>query len=133
MRLRYRCLLVDKGADEARALPDVAGKAALAKLLEGAILGNNAASCAAAAGLIESGVVDRRMQNLALGWLRKLAHRGYEDEFRSLMRRLGAAAALDPKNLSRLAAGLDEMEALFSSRLTDSRRYARIDGRRPTQ
>jgi hypothetical protein len=126
----YRCLLIDRGADEARSSLDSAGKSALAELLEGALVSDNAAACAAAAGLLEAGAVEARMQDLALGWLRKLAHRGYEAEFRSLARRLGAVAASEARRLPRLAEGLAAVEALFSARLAEGRRYSQAAGRR---
>jgi adenine-specific DNA-methyltransferase len=119
----YRCLLVDRGADDARSRLDSSGKSALAELLEGTLLADNAAACAAAAGLIEAGASERRIQDLALGWLRKLAHRGYESEFRSLALRLKAVALSEGQGLPRLAEGLEEVEALFSARLS-GRRYA---------
>jgi adenine-specific DNA-methyltransferase len=117
----YRCLLVDAGAEEARSALDSGGKTALAGLLEGALLEDNAEACAAAAGLIESGAAERRMLNLALGWLRKLAHPGYEAEFRTLAARLKAAAG---GTLPRMAEGIEGIEALFSARLAERRRYA---------
>lgn len=122
----YRCLLIDGGAEEARSRLDSAGKSGLAALLDGALLPDNAAACAAAAGLIEAGASERRLQDLALGWLRKLAHRGYEPEFRALAGRLGRAAASDPRGLSRLAEGLEEIGALLDARLADGRRYAQV-------
>jgi hypothetical protein len=117
-------MLIDRGAEEARSRLDAAGKSALAGLLEGALLADNAAACMAAAGLIEGGASERRMQDLALGWLRKLAYRGYQAEFKALSGRLSAAAAADGEGLSRLADGLVEIEALFSARMAESRRYA---------
>jgi adenine-specific DNA-methyltransferase len=120
----YRGLLVDRGGEEARSKLGSEGKAALAGLLEGALLADNASACAAAAGLIEAGASERRIQGLALGYLRKLAHRGYETEFRALAQRLQAVAGSGRPELSRLAEGLREIEALFSARLAGRRRYA---------
>jgi adenine-specific DNA-methyltransferase len=120
----YRGLLIDRGAEDARALLDSKGKSALAELLEGALLPDNAAACAAAAGLLESGAFEARMQDLALGWLRKLAHRGYEADFRSLARRLKAVSSADGRGLPRLSEGIAGVEAQLDARLAAGRRYA---------
>jgi adenine-specific DNA-methyltransferase len=120
----YACLLIEDGSGDAAASLDRDGKSALADLLEPALLADNAAACQAAALLIGSGSSDRRLQGLALGWLRKLAHRGYEKEFRALSSRLGTAARADPVRLSRLANGLAKTEALFERRMAGRRRYS---------
>jgi adenine-specific DNA-methyltransferase len=120
----YKCLLLDEASCEAASTLDREGKEALAAILEPAILPDNAAACAAAALLIEAGSSDRRLQDLALGWLRKLAHRGYEDEFRGLSSRLRAVARRNSERLTRLADGVAEVEALFERRMAGRRRYS---------
>jgi adenine-specific DNA-methyltransferase len=122
----YRCLILEKSSGKACSGLGQEAKDALAALLESALLPDNAAACAAAAGLIEEGVPDRRLQDLALGWLRKLAHRGYEEEFRFLSARLGAAAEKDSSRLTPLAAGLGEVEAIFRARMSGRRRYRNL-------
>ncbi len=91
----------------------------LAALLRPAALPDYEAACGAASALLESGANDRRLQELALSWLRKLAHRRYEAAFRHAAARLGAAAAAGP--LDALSAGLREVEGIFDRRLEGGR------------
>jgi adenine-specific DNA-methyltransferase len=119
----YRCLLLEDDSVAAGMGLCRDAKESLAALLEPCILPDNAAACAAAAGLIEEGACDRRLQALALSWLRKLAYRGYEGEFRSLSARLAAAAAADPDRLGGMAESVGELAALFGARLAARRRY----------
>jgi hypothetical protein len=88
-----------------------------ALLLEGARAGDLAAACDAAARLVEGGAVDARLQSLAISWLRKLAHAKYAQSFRSCAERLAAAARSRPGELGRLAAGLAEIEDIFTARV----------------
>jgi len=119
----FRGLVLEEGAEEACACLSPEEKEALAARLEPALLGDNAAACAAAAGLMEGGACDTRLQALALGWLRKLAHRGYEGDFRALASRLRAAAASGGDRLVRFSERLSEVESLFGARMADRRRY----------
>jgi adenine-specific DNA-methyltransferase len=119
----YHGLLITHGAEEAEERLDTGGKEALAQVLESCILGDNAAACRAATGLIESGILDRKLQELAVLWLRKLAYRGYEREFRELSARLTALAAAKPAELGRLGAELAKIEALFEARMFGRSRY----------
>jgi hypothetical protein len=93
------------------------------------ILVDNAAACRAAASLLESGVEDRRLQDLALGYLRKLAYRGYEKTFRGLCKRLMLVSESKAPALDRLRRGLEEIEVLFEARMEGRSRYA--GGRKP--
>jgi adenine-specific DNA-methyltransferase len=120
----YRCLVLEDGAADAAAKLDLRGKKTLIELLEPVTLADNAAACAAAARLIEGGECERRIQALALHWLRKLAHRRYEAIFRELDSTLRRASGIEGEKLRHLAAGLDEVEALFAARLAGSRRIA---------
>ncbi|MGA2546904.1 MAG: DNA adenine methylase [Rectinemataceae bacterium] len=120
----YKCLLLEEGSVDAASKLEREGKEALAELLEPVLLPDNAAACSAAARLIEAGSFDRKLQDLALGWLRKLAHRGYEDKFRALSSRLDAVAGRNRGRLSRLADRLAEVEALFERRMAGRRRYS---------
>jgi|GEM_PF-335336 len=113
----YRGLVLEPGARASCAGLAPRDAAALAGLLGGALLPDNAAACAAAAKLIEGGAEDRRVQDLALSWLRKLAHRRYETSFRAMADRLGRAAASRPDSLRRLAVGVRETEELFARRI----------------
>jgi adenine-specific DNA-methyltransferase len=118
LRLKsYRCLVIDEGADDARSLLDAEGKAALAGLLEPLLLPDNAAACEAAAGLIEGGALDRRLQELALVWLRKLAYRSYEQGYRRLSGRLKGLVVGRELELAYLAKELGKMDELFEARL----------------
>jgi hypothetical protein len=103
---------------------DLQGREELAALLEQVLLKDNTAACEAAARLIEGGAFDRRIQDQALGWLRKLAHRGYEGEFRRLADRLRAAALASPGRLDRLLKGIGDTETLFDARIAGRRRHA---------
>jgi adenine-specific DNA-methyltransferase len=122
----YRCLVLEGGSDGIRESLDVRGKKALAELLEGVQLPDNRAACAAALDLMEAGASDRRLQALALGWLRKLAHRRYEAAFRALASRFAALSASGRDGLSRMAAELADIEALFSMRMSELRRYTQV-------
>jgi adenine-specific DNA-methyltransferase len=122
--ISYHGLLIVRGAEEAQERLDMGGKEALARLLEGCILGDNAAACRAAAGLIESGVLDRKLQDLAALWLRKLAYRGYEREFRELSAKLASLSAAHPAELGRLGSELATVEALFEARIAGHSRYS---------
>ncbi len=123
----YKCLVLYDAQGEAVARLGAEDKEALASLLEGVLLADNGAACSAAAGLLEAGDRDGRLQGLALGWLRKLAHRGYSAEFRALSARLRAIAssreAAAGGRLTRLSAGLDEVEAQFEARIAGGRRH----------
>jgi adenine-specific DNA-methyltransferase len=118
----YRGLVLEEDSEGSTSRLGLEGKRSLAALLEPALLPDNAAACAAAAALIEGGLRERRVQELALHWLRKLAHRRYADDFRSLSGRLREAARRDEKGLGRLAAGLDAVTNLFEARIAASRR-----------
>jgi adenine-specific DNA-methyltransferase len=120
----YKCLILEEPLDDAVSRLEREGKDALASVLEPALLPDNAAACAAAALLIEAGSSDRRLQDLALVWFRKLAHRGYESEFRGLSSRLRDAALKSGDRLARLADGVAEVEALFERRMAGRRRYS---------
>jgi adenine-specific DNA-methyltransferase len=120
----YRCLLLENGSVAAHMSLGAAGKIDLARLLESVLLPDNASACAAACALIEGGVRERRMQVLALGWLRKLAHHGYEADFRKLSARIGTIVATGRGNFPRLAEELSSITALFEKRLAEGRRYA---------
>jgi adenine-specific DNA-methyltransferase len=122
----YRGLVLKEGSGEACAELRPEEKEALAALLEPALLEDNAAACAAAAGLIEEGACETRLQTLALGWLRKLAHRCYEEDFHALSFRLRAAAASQGDRLARFTERISEVEALFGARLAESRRYRNL-------
>lgn len=119
----YRCLLLDEGGrDLAYRLPRAA-REELASLLEGALLEDNAAACAAACLLIEAGASEPRIQGLALAWLRKIAHRAYEADFLALLSRLEALALSRPEELARLGRGLADVGSLFETRLAARRRH----------
>ena len=125
VELRSRdCLLLEEGAGDIVMTMDRHGKDALSDLLEPMLLADNSAACAAVTRLIEAGAHDSKLQGLALGWLRKLAHRGYEDSFRALSLRLGAVALRHPEKLARLAEGVSEVVALFEKRMAGRRRYS---------
>jgi hypothetical protein len=129
----FRGLVLEEGAGEACAILSPEEKEALAASLEPALLEDNAAACAAATGIIEEGACESRLQALALGWLRKLAHRGYERDFRALSSRLSAAALSGGNRLSRLSERISEIEALFAARMEDRRRYREIPERTETE
>jgi adenine-specific DNA-methyltransferase len=118
----YRGLVLEEGTEGALSRLGLEGKRALAALLESALLPDNAAACAAAADLIEGGARERRVQELALHWLRKLAHRRYAVEFRALSGRLREAVRHDEEGLHHLAKGLDIVTNLFEARIAASRR-----------
>ncbi len=125
VELRSRdCLLLEEDSIDIAMTLDRQGKEALSDLLEPVLLADNAAACAAVAGLIEAGAHDPKLQGLALGWLRKLAHRGYEESFRVLSLRLVAAAMGKPEKLAPLAEGVLEVTALFDRRMEGRRRYS---------
>jgi adenine-specific DNA-methyltransferase len=119
----YRRLLIEDGSREAAEGLDRSDKEALASLLETALLPDNAAACAAAASLLESGLGDRRLQELALRWLRKLAYKGYEGKFRELSGRLADLAKSRPDELRKLAEELERIKELFEARLAGRSRY----------
>ena len=119
----YLGLLLEEGCAEAAYRLDREGREELALLLEEAVLPDNACACAAACALIEGGVCDKRLQDLALAWLRKIAHRGYQAGFLSLSSRLAAAADARPGQLAFLARGLAEISRLFEARIAGRRRY----------
>jgi len=118
----YRCLVFEEEARSAPSTLDLEGKRTLTRLLAPLALPDNEASCRAAAELLEEGVGDRRLQALALYWLRKLAHPRYEDEFLSLSARLRILAASDEARLSALAAGIGAIQTLFETRIANSKR-----------
>lgn len=121
----YRALLIEgEGlsllesleADEMRALAD---------RLEPAMARDNADACEFCAMLIESGVRDRRIQDLALVWLRKLAHRKYAGQFRELSARLALSTEKALGELGRLREGLAELQRLFAARMAGQSRSDR--------
>ncbi|HUW41309.1 MAG TPA: DNA adenine methylase [Rectinemataceae bacterium] len=121
----YRRLLVEEprpplseslGADEMRELAD---------RLEPALARDNGEACEACALLLESGARDRRIQDLSLGWLRKLAHRKYSERFRELGDRFARCADAAPAELSRLRAGLAELRSLYEARTAGQSRAPR--------
>jgi hypothetical protein len=118
----YRCLVLEEGASELAAELSIGAKESLAGLLESALLPDNAAACAAAISLIEGGLRERRLQDLALHWLRKLAHRRYASDFRALAARIRAELERSAEGLGRIERGLAEIESLFEARLAGSRR-----------
>jgi adenine-specific DNA-methyltransferase len=118
----YRGLVLEGGSGCAVEGLSIQGKKSLADLLEPALLPDNAAACKAAIELIEGGLCEKRMQDLALHWLRKLAHRRYEADFRALAARLHCVVDRDGGEYARLAMGLREVETLFEARLAGSRR-----------
>jgi adenine-specific DNA-methyltransferase len=120
----YHGLLLVGGAEEAQERLDTGGKEALARLLEGCLLGDNAAACRAATGLIESGVLDRKLQDLAVLWLRKLAYRGYEREFRELSAKLASLSVAHTSEFGRLGSELATVKALFEARIAGHSRYS---------
>ena len=120
----YRCLLIESGAYQVREALDRGGKEELSSLLEPLRLPDNVAACAAAADLMASGVRERRMQDLALAWLRKLAYRGYASEFRALSARLASIAGSDRLAFERLSAGLERIEEIFEARIAGGARFA---------
>jgi adenine-specific DNA-methyltransferase len=113
----YRGLVLETASK--RACADLApGDAeSLARLLGEALATDHAAACAAAASAIEAGAEERRAQDLALSWLRKLAHRRYETQFGAAAARLAAVASARPEALQRLASGVRDIEELFARRL----------------
>ncbi len=120
----YRCLIIESVACQAREVLDRDGKEELSSLLEPLLLRDNGAACAAAADLMAAGVRERRMQDLALAWLRKLAHRGYASEFRALAARLASIAASDVVAFERLSVGLERIEGIFEARIAGGARFA---------
>lgn len=119
----FRGLLLEEGYADACADLGAEEAEALASVLEPLLLADNAAACAAAASLMEEGARETRLQALALGWIRKLAHRGYEPDFRVLTARLRAVADADRDRLTRFAESLGEVESLFAARTAERRRY----------
>jgi adenine-specific DNA-methyltransferase len=118
----YRRIVLEEGAGEAVSKLSLQGKKALADLLEPTLLTDNTAACRAAIALLEDGLREKRIQDLALHWLRKLAHRRYEADFRALAARLQAVLEREGEGSARLARGLAEIETLFEARLAGSRR-----------
>ena len=116
----YRGILIEGRAALRCASLALDDMEALSDALEPALLPDNGTACELCARLIEDGARDGRIQRLALGWLRKLAHRKYADRFRALSDRLAGAAAASPRELSRLAAGLAELDWLFAARMAAS-------------
>ncbi len=114
-------LVPDREATASVATLTRGSKQELACFLETRLLGDNAAACEAACMLIESGLREKGIQDLALFWLRKLAHRKHQLSYRRLALRLGALAAAEPSGLSRLARGLAKLDAQFELRLASSR------------
>jgi len=113
----YRGLVLESSSRRALAALGPEDAASIASLLREAALPDYGAACEAAAGLLEDGVFDRRLQDLALTWLRKLAHRRYESEFRRIASRLARIASSSPGRLSAMPARLGEIEELFAIRL----------------
>ncbi len=90
----------------------------LAELLMPARLEGNASACAAAVSLLEHGIaIDRRLQRLALHWLRKIAHRRYEHEYRVLAERLSRVAETRPRDFERMLYDLKRIHEIFARRL----------------
>ena len=118
----YSRIVLEEGAGEAVSKLSLQGKKALADLLEPILLPDNAAACRAAIALLEGGLRERRIRDLSLHWLRKLAHRRYEADFRALAERLRPVLECEGEGSGRLARGLAEIEALFEARLAGSRR-----------
>jgi adenine-specific DNA-methyltransferase len=116
----YRLLVPDRGGEGL--VLGRSEKESVATFLEPCLLSDNAAACEAACRLIELGIAERRIQDLALFWLRKLAHRKHADRYRPLADRLAALVAAEPRALERLGRGLGELEAQFGRRLASPRR-----------
>lgn len=94
----------------------------LADLLMPARLEGNASACAAAVELLEKGIaLDRRLQRLALHWLRKIAHRRYEHEYRALAERLSRVAETRPRDFERMLYDLKQIHEIFARRLAGRR------------
>lgn len=119
----YRGLLLEDGHVDVCAGLAVEEAEALASLLEPLLLPDNAAACAAAAGLMEEGAREVKLQDLALAWLRKLAHRGYERDFHVLATRLRTVAVSDRDRLTRFSERLEDVESLFTARMAEGRRF----------
>jgi hypothetical protein len=99
-----------------------ATREALASALESALVADNVGACEACVRLMASGVRESRLERIALGRLRKLAHPRYEAAFRSLVARLRSAARRDPARLGRFMSRLDELVALADKRLSAVKR-----------
>jgi adenine-specific DNA-methyltransferase len=97
-------------ADDAERLDD---------LLRPALLNDNVSACAAAVKLLESSVAfDRRLQRLALHWLRKIAHPKYEEAYRLLAERLLHVAGTRQQDFGRLASDLERIQLVFERRIS---------------
>ena len=121
----YRLLAF--GPEAARACASLASedKEALAALIEPGILSDNGKACEACIDLIESGCGERRLQDLALRRLRKIAHRKYGPSFEAAAARLAAAA--EAGGLSRLSGQVAALVAVYEARRAGESR------RRPIQ
>ncbi len=126
----YRLLLIEEPRPPLSESLEVDEMRELSDLLEPALALDNGEACDACALLLESGARDRRIQNLSLGWLRKLAHRKYADRFRELSERLGRCAEAAPAELSRLRTGLTELGSLYAARMAGQSRVPRGSGAR---
>jgi adenine-specific DNA-methyltransferase len=118
----YRGLLIEEDGLSLLASLDVDEMNALADRLEPAMARDNADACEFCARLIEGGARERRIQDLALAWLRKLAHRKYAERFRELCSRLALSAEKEPGKMERLRAGLVELQRLFAARMAGQSR-----------
>jgi len=111
----YRRLVFEKEAAARCEGLSTAEREELASILEPALLEDQRAACEACIALLEAGCAERRLQLLALGRLRKIAHRRYAEGFASCAGRLRAAAG--GLGLARLAEETAALERLFAARL----------------
>jgi len=110
----YRLLGFEEGAAEACAALGADSKNALCDMLEPAALRDNGRACEACIDLLESGCRERRLQDLALTRLRKIAHRKYGADFEALAERLARAARKG--GIERLVMGVEALRELYGTR-----------------